>query len=63
MTPQAARLGIGAAIRRVAARRKIDGQLAERVIFALVAQRALEPGFSSALAGSELSALVVRLFL
>jgi hypothetical protein len=38
------RLGIGAAIRRVAARRKIDGDLAERVIFALVAQRALEPG-------------------
>jgi len=37
------RLGIGAAIRRVAAGRKIDGKLAERVIFALVAQRALEP--------------------
>jgi hypothetical protein len=38
------RLGIGAAIRRAAAGRKIDGALAERVIFALVAQRALEPG-------------------
>ena len=38
------RLGIGAAIRRVAAGRKVDGELAERVIFALVAQRALEPG-------------------
>ena len=38
------RLGIGAAVRRVAATRKIDGELAERVIFALVAQRALEPG-------------------
>jgi hypothetical protein len=38
------RLGIGAAIRRVAADRKVDGEFAERVIFALVAQRALEPG-------------------
>jgi hypothetical protein len=38
------RLGIGAAIRRVAATRKIDGEFAERVIFAMVAQRALEPG-------------------
>jgi Transposase DDE domain len=38
------RLGIGAAVRRVAAGRKVDGQFAERVIFALVAQRALEPG-------------------
>jgi transposase len=37
------RLQIGAAIRRVAQRRKIDGELAERVIFALVAQRACEP--------------------
>jgi len=37
------RLGIGAAIRRVAAGRRIDGAFAERVIFALVAQRALEP--------------------
>jgi len=38
------RLGIGAAIRRVAANRKLDGAVTERVIFALVAQRALEPG-------------------
>ncbi len=38
------RLEIGAAIRRVAAARRIDGPFAERVIFALVAQRALEPG-------------------
>ncbi|MGH3886145.1 MAG: hypothetical protein ACRDSZ_06145 [Pseudonocardiaceae bacterium] len=45
------RLGIGAAIRRVAARRKIDGDRAERVIFALVAQRALAPG--SKLAGTK----------
>jgi hypothetical protein len=38
------RLGIGAAIRRVAAGRRLDGQATERVLFALVAQRALEPG-------------------
>jgi len=38
------RLGIGAAIRRVAERRKIDAELVERIIFALVAQRACEPG-------------------
>src|SRR5450759_5276160 len=38
------RLGIGAAIRRVATRRRLDGEAVERVIFALVAQRALEPG-------------------
>src|SRR5512143_56202 len=38
------RLGIGAAVRRVAATRKLDGGFAERVIFAMVAQRALEPG-------------------
>lgn len=38
------RLGIGAAVRRVAAGRKVDGESAERVVFALVAQRALEPG-------------------
>src|SRR6266540_3203758 len=44
------RLGIGAAVRRVAEHRKIDGELAERVVFALVAQRALEPG--SKLAGT-----------
>jgi len=38
------RLGIGAAIRRVAAGRRLDGDAVERVVFALVAQRALEPG-------------------
>lgn len=38
------RLGIGAAIRRVAEGRRLDGDAAERVLFALVAQRALEPG-------------------
>jgi len=37
-------LGVGAAIRRVATRRWLDGEAVERVIFALVAQRALEPG-------------------
>jgi len=44
------RLGIGAAIRRVAAGRRLDGDAVERVVFALVAQRALEPG--SKLAGT-----------
>jgi hypothetical protein len=38
------RLGIGAAIRRVAAGRRLDGDAVERVVFALVAQRACEPG-------------------
>jgi hypothetical protein len=38
------RLGIGAAIRRAAEGRRLDGQAVERVVFALVAQRALEPG-------------------
>ena len=38
------RLGIGAAIRQVAAGRRLDGETVERVVFALVAQRALEPG-------------------
>jgi hypothetical protein len=38
------RLGIGAAIRRVATGRRLDGEATERVLFALVAQRALEPG-------------------
>jgi hypothetical protein len=45
------RLGIGAAIRRVASGRRLDGQDVERVAFALVAQRALEPG--SKLAGTK----------
>jgi hypothetical protein len=44
------RLGIGAAIRRVAAGRRLDAETTERVLFALVAQRALEPG--SKLAGT-----------
>ena len=38
------RLGVGAAIRQVAAGRRRDGEAVERVVFALVAQRALEPG-------------------
>jgi hypothetical protein len=38
------RLGVGAALHRVAAGRRIDGGAAERVLFALVAQRALAPG-------------------
>ncbi|MGE0299807.1 MAG: IS1634 family transposase [Pseudonocardia sp.] len=37
-------LGIGAAIRAAAAGRRLDGDAVERVVFALVAQRALEPG-------------------
>jgi len=38
------RLGIGAALRQVATGRRYDGVAVERVLFALVAQRALEPG-------------------
>jgi hypothetical protein len=38
------RLGVGAALRRVAAERRLDAAATERVLFALVAQRALEPG-------------------
>ena len=45
------RLGIGAAIRRVATGRRLDGEAVERVIFALVAQRALEPGSKLAATG------------
>jgi len=45
------RLGIGAAIRRVAVGRRLDGEAVERVVFSLVAQRALEPG--SKLAGTK----------
>lgn len=37
------RLGIGAAIRGAAASRRLDADAVERVVFALVAQRALEP--------------------
>ena len=45
------RLGIGAAIRRVASGRRLDGEAVERVLFALVAQRALEPGSKLAATG------------
>jgi hypothetical protein len=38
------RLGIGAALRGVADVRRLDGDTVERVLFALAAQRALEPG-------------------
>ena len=41
------RLGIGAAIRRVAAGRRLDGDAVERVVFALVAQRAFETGLEA----------------
>lgn len=37
------RLSIGAALHRVAAERRLDAEATERVLFALVAQRALEP--------------------
>jgi transposase len=37
------RLGVGAALHRVAAERRLDADAVERVLFALVAQRALEP--------------------
>jgi hypothetical protein len=45
------RLGIGVAIRRVAKSRRLDGEAVERVVFALVAQRALEPGSKLAATG------------
>jgi hypothetical protein len=45
------RLGIGAAIRRAAVGRRLDGDAVERVLFALVAQRALEPGSKLAATG------------
>jgi len=45
------RLGISAAIRRVAAGRRLDGDAVERVVFALVAQRACEPGSKLAATG------------
>ena len=48
------RLGIGAALRQVATGRRYDGVAVERVLFALVAQRALEPG--SKLAATRASA-------
>src|SRR4051794_6433834 len=45
------RLGIGAAIRRAAEGRRLDGEATERVVFALVAQRACEPGSKLAATG------------
>ena len=39
-----ARLGIAKALRQAAQGRRLDGDLVERICFALVAQRALEPG-------------------
>src|SRR4051795_5429820 len=45
------RLRIGAAIRRAAEGRRLDGEAVERVVFALVAQRALEPGSKLAATG------------
>jgi hypothetical protein len=45
------RLGIGAAIRRAAEGRRLDAEATERVIFALVAQRACEPGSKLAATG------------
>ncbi len=45
------RIGIGAAIRRAAAGRRLDAEAAERVLFALVAQRALEPASKLAATG------------
>ncbi len=44
-------LGMGTAIRQVATGRRLDGEQVERVIFALVAQRALEPGSKLAATG------------
>jgi hypothetical protein len=38
-----ARLGIGAALRSAAAGRRLDPEAVERILFALIAQRALEP--------------------
>ncbi len=55
-----ARLGIGAAIQRVAAGRRLNGELVERVIFALVAQRALEPGSKLAATGWVAGRVVIQ---
>ena len=38
------RLGIARALKKTAERRRLDGDLVERICFALVAQRCLEPG-------------------
>jgi hypothetical protein len=45
------RLGIGAALHRLAADRRLDADATERVLFALVAPRALEPGSKLAATG------------
>src|SRR5574340_76477 len=45
------RLGISAAIRRAAQGRRLDAETVERVLFTLVAQRALEPGSKLAATG------------
>jgi transposase len=45
------RLGIGAALHQVAADRRPDAATTERVLFSLVAQRALEPGSKLAATG------------
>jgi hypothetical protein len=45
------RLGIGTALRGVAEGRRLDSEAVERVLFALVAQRALEPGSKLAATG------------
>src|SRR3954463_14491583 len=45
------RLGIGAAIRRAADGRRLDGEATERVIFLPVAERACEPGSKLAATG------------
>jgi hypothetical protein len=45
------RLGLGAALHRVGAERPLDTEATERVLFALVAQRAVEPGSKLAATG------------
>ncbi len=45
------RLGVGAAVHRAAAGRRLDGTLTERVVFALLAQRACETGSKLAATG------------
>ena len=54
------RLGIGAAIRRAAGGRRLDAEATERVLFALVAQRALEPGSKLAATGWVAERVVVE---
>src|SRR3954454_1401058 len=54
------RLGIGAAIRRAAEGRQLDGEQVERVLFALVAQRALEPGSKLAATGWSAEQVVIE---